>query len=75
MNSNYPLVNVYIAMNKSTMLVVAKLTAFLWPFSIANCKSLPDGNWRDIASQELGIAIFMSMERLFNNALIYFASC
>jgi len=40
----YPLVNVYITMERSTMLFMGKRkTISTGPFSIANCKHLPEG--------------------------------
>ena len=35
--SGYPLVNVYITMERSTMLLMGNNSLFLWPCSIANC--------------------------------------
>ena len=39
----YPLVNVYTTNWKITVNFMAKSTNFLWQFSIANCKRLPEG--------------------------------
>ena len=39
----YPLVNVYITNWKITMLLMAKSTSFLWPFSMSQTVKLPEG--------------------------------